>query len=354
MNTLGNIFYGNYCDKNNNLYVCEKCNFNCKQNSDMIRHLATAKHKRKFAENNFTGENKNYGSAKMYSCYCSKSFKTASGLWKHQKKCDFNDDPKFAVIDDHDTDYEKTNNIINNNKSTSISLSNDELTNIVLDIVKNSNELQKQNMELQKQNIELQKQMIDVCKNIQPTVSNTINQNNINQNNINQNNSNNKTFNLQFFLNETCKDAMNISEFIENISLQLGDLETLGHLGYVEGISKIIIKNLRALDVEKRPVHCSDIKREIMYVKDKDKWEKENDEKQKIKQVISAVVSKNIGLLPQFQKKYPECMNPESKKSDEYNQIIMEAMSGGATEVGIKNKEKIVRRIAKEVVIDKE
>jgi hypothetical protein len=142
---------------------------------------------------------------------------------------------------------------------------------------------------------------------------------------------------------------MNISEFIDNIKLQLCDLENIGKFGYVEGISNIIIKNLRALDVEKRPVHCSDIKREIMYVKDKDTWEKESDEKQKIKQVISSVVSKNLGLLPEFQKKYPQCMNSESNKSDEYNQIIMETMGGGE-----KNKEKIIRKIAKEVTIDKE
>jgi hypothetical protein len=142
---------------------------------------------------------------------------------------------------------------------------------------------------------------------------------------------------------------MNISEFIDNIKLQLSDLENIGKLGYVEGISNIIIKNLKALDVEKRPLHCSDIKREIMYVKDKDTWEKESDEKQKIKSVISSVVSKNLKLLPEFQKKYPQCMNSESHKSDEYNQIIMETMGGGE-----KNKEKIIRKIAKEVTIDKD
>jgi hypothetical protein len=141
---------------------------------------------------------------------------------------------------------------------------------------------------------------------------------------------------------------MNISEFIENISLQLSDLENMGKVGYVEGISNIIIKNLKALDVEKRPLHCSDVKREIMYVKDEDKWEKENDDKKKIKQVISSVVNKNIKLLPEFQKKYPECMKSESKKSDEYNLIIMEAMRNVD-----KNKEKIIKKIAKEVTIEK-
>ena len=344
MNVLGKVFYGDYCEKNVNVYNCEICTFKCKQNSDMIRHLSTAKHKRKIEENNFTDENKNYGASKMQSCVCNKTFKTISGLWKHQKKCEFNKDSKFTIIDDdtHNVNNNKNDNNDNNDKkSNSISLSNDELTNIVLDIVKS-------NQDLQKQNMELQKQMIEVCKNIQPNVSNTIN-----QNNINQTNSNNKTFNLQFFLNETCKDAMNLSEFIDNISLQLSDLETLGHLGYVEGISKIIIKNLKALDIEKRPVHCSDTKREIMYVKDQDKWEKENDEKKKIKQVISSVVSKNLGLLPEFQKKYPDCMKSDSKKSDEYNQIIMETM-GGVPGSGEKNKEKIIRKIAREVVIDKE
>ena len=203
-------------------------------------------------------------------------------------------------------------------------------------------------LEVIKSNQELQKQMFDVCKN---AYSNTVN--NINQNNIQHNNSHNKTFNLQFFLNETCKDAMNISEFIENISLQLSDLENVGKLGYVEGISKIIIQNLNALDVDKRPLHCSDIKREIMYVKDDDKWEKEPDDKQKIREVISSVVNKNICLLPEYQKKYPNCMNPQSKKSDEYNQIIMETMGGGI-DIGEKNKGKIIRKIAKEVIIDKE
>jgi hypothetical protein len=261
-------------------------------------------------------------------CSCGKEYNTVSGLWKHQQKCD-NNILKHKIenndIDDDVTHLDNDNTII----------SYHELHNIVLDIVKS-------NQELQKQNMELQKQMIDVCKNMQPLVSNT----------INQNNSHNKTFNLQFFLNETCKDAMNISEFIENISLQLSDLENIGKMGYIEGISNIIIQNLRALDVEKRPVHCSDVKREIMYVKDEDKWEKENEGKQKIKQVISAVASKNRNLLPEYKKKYPQCMDPQSKKSDEYNHLIMESLGIGN---GVENTQsKIIRKIAKEVVIEKE
>lgn len=114
-------------------------------------------------------------------------------------------------------------------------------------------------------------------------------------------------------MNETCKDAMNLSEFIDNIKLQLSDLESIGKLGYVEGISNIIIKSLNALDVKKRPLHCSDIKREIMYVKDEDEWQKEQDDKTRIKSVISSIVSKNLGLLPEFEKKYPDYLKPDSK-----------------------------------------
>ena len=303
--------------KNEKTFECKNCNFICSYICDWNRHILTDKHKRKLLETNCHDKN-DENEKKSHQCLCGKKYKAKSGLWKHQQKC-------TTELNNHDE--------LITNKEDIVML------------------LMKENNEFKNLLVEQNKMMMDMMKN---SVVNNTNINNINQNNINQTNSNNKTFNLQFFLNETCKDAMNISEFIENISLQLGDLETLGHLGYVEGISKIIIKNLKALDIEKRPLHCSDIKREIMYVKDQDKWEKEQSDKNKIKQVISAVVSKNIGLLPEFQKKYPECMNPESKKSDEYNQIIMEAMGGGATEVGIKNKEKIVRRIAKEVAIDKE
>jgi hypothetical protein len=291
-------------------FNCDICDYTCSFKRDWNRHILSAKHQNWANGNNLELKMpKNDHLQKSYhSCNCGKKYITQSGLWKHQKKCDGN------------LKFDLTNN--------------DNVTSMLFEVIKS--------------NQELQKQMFEVCK----TVQSTNNINTINQNNIQHTNSHNKTFNLQFFLNETCKDAMNISEFIDNIKLQLCDLENIGKLGYVEGISKIIIKNLNALDVEKRPVHCSDIKREIMYVKDEDTWEKESDEKQKIKEVISSVVSKNLKLLPEFQKKYPQCMNSESKKSDEYNQIIMETMGGGIG-CGEKNKEKIIRKIAKEVTIDK-
>jgi len=300
-------------------YVCEKCDFKCSYIRDWNRHIMRPKHQNIDFGNDFKKKpTKKAQVKKEHICLCGKEYNTMSGLWKHQKKC-------------------KNINSVNDNEKMDSPILYGELSNIVLDIVKT-------NHELQKQNIELQKQVLDICKNIQPSVNNTINNSNCNNNN---------TFNLQVFLNETCKDAMNLSEFIENISLQLSDLENMGKLGYVDGVSNIIIKSLNALDVTQRPVHCTDKKREIIYVKDDDEWQKEADDKKHIKSVISSIVSKNLQLLPDYENKYPECMNPESKKSDEYNKIIMETMGCGVNNNGEKNKEKIIRKIAKEVVIEK-
>jgi hypothetical protein len=157
------------------------------------------------------------------------------------------------------------------------------LTNLVLDVVK-------QNKELINQNQELTNKIVDICKT--GTQTNTISNSNIN--------SNNKTFNLQFFLNETCKNAMNLTDFVNSLQLQLSDLENVGKLGYVDGISSIIVKNLNALDETTRPIHCTDKKRETFYVKDEDKWEKDDDQKKKIKKVINKVAFKNQNLLAKF------------------------------------------------------
>jgi len=157
---------------------------------------------------------------------------------------------------------------------------------------------------------------------------------------------------LNVFLNETCKDAMNIMDFVDSLKLQLSDLESVGRLGFVEGISNIIVKNLKALDVCQRPVHCSDSKREVMYIKDEDKWEKENDDKLKLRKAIKRIANKNSKLLPEFKEQYPDCTKITSKYSDKYNKLIVEAMGGSGND-DFDNENKIIRKIAKEVVIDK-
>ena len=168
-------------------------------------------------------------------------------------------------------------------------------------------------MTLLNQNNQLQNQIIELCKENKSIITN----------NITNTNSHNKTFNLQVFLNETCKDAMNIMDFVDSIKLQLTDLEKFGKIGYVEGISNIIVKNLNSLDETKRPVHCTDTKREVMYIKDDDKWEKENENKQKMRKVIKHIAHKNSKLLNEFKAKYPDCGKSESRYSDKYDKLVM-------------------------------
>jgi hypothetical protein len=198
-------------------------------------------------------------------------------------------------------------------------------------------------MLLIKENSDLKNIVLDVCQKIQP-LNNTINSHNVN--------SNNKTFNLNVFLNEHCKDAMNITDFVDSLKLQLSDLESVGKLGFVNGISNIIVKNLNSLDETKRPIHCTDTKREVLYIKDEDKWEKENETNNKIRKVIKKIANKNSRLLPAFKDKYPDCNKSESKYSDQYNKLIIEAM-GGSGDNDLEKEDKIIRNIAKEVTIDK-
>jgi hypothetical protein len=165
-------------------------------------------------------------------------------------------------------------------------------------------------------------------------------------------NSHNKSFNLQFFLNETCKDAMNITDFVDSLKLQLSDLERVGELGYIEGISSIIVRNLKEMDVTQRPVHCMDKKRETIYIKDKDKWEKDED-KIKMHKLVKKVADKNARLLPKFKEKYPDYNKASSRTSDQYNKIIIESM-GGHGDNDFEKEEKIIKKVSKEVVVEKD
>jgi len=242
-------------------------------------------------------------------CGCGCEYKHRQGLWKHKKKCDIIKDAENAEIIE---------------KQSEIKM----LTELVKDVVK--------------QNQDLTNKLVDICKN---GTNNTI------TNNTNTN-SHNKTFNLQFFLNETCKDAMNIMDFVDSIKIQLSDLEKVGKIGFVEGISNIIVKNLNSLDENKRPVHCTDLKREVMYIKDEDKWEKENETNLKLRKAIKNVAHKNSKMLSEFRVKNPDCLKSTSKVSDQYNKLVFETM-GGKGDNDLEKEDKIIKNIAKEVTIDK-
>ena len=297
MELLGSDLVAKNGKKEINKYYCENCDYTCCKKYNWSKHLTTDKHKNATLET-ISGKKWQNSGTKFECKICNKLFVTTSGLWKHKKSCNLK---------------EITNEIT------------DEMSDKDLIIM-----LVKQNSEL-----------LEVIKN---GTHNT----NISYNN----NSHNKTFNLNVFLNETCKDAMNIMDFVESIKLQLSDLESIGRLGFVEGISNIITTNLKALDVTKRPVHCADNKREVLYVKDDNKWEKEDDQKKKIRKAIKRVATKNLCLLPKFKEAHPDCNRSSSRFSDQYNKIIIEAC-GGSGDNDAEKEDKIIRNIAKLVTIDK-
>jgi hypothetical protein len=154
------------------------------------------------------------------------------------------------------------------------------------------------------------------------------------------------------FLNETCKDAMNITEFIDSLNIQFKDFENVGKVGYIEGISSIIINNLKSMDITRRPIHCNDYKREITYIKDENKWKKENEDKNNLRKVIKKVASKNSRFLPEFKIIHPDCNRSTSKFSDQYNKLIIESM-GGSGDNDLEKEDKIITKILKEVTINK-
>ena len=293
--------------KTPDFFECKLCDFKCSKKCDYERHIMTPKHQNatEMLHNAtyFTPKN-----AENFVCdKCCKNFKHSSSLYRHKKNC--------PIIDNSENNQNIEQNIDKK----------DELINYLI-----------------KENQEFKNLILEIVK--KDTITN-------NNNNIN-NNSHNKTFNLNFFLNETCKDAMNIMDFVDSLKLQLSDLENLGKLGYVDGISKIIVQNLKSLDETKRPVHCTDSKREVMYVKDDNKWEKENENKQKMRKVIKHVTHKNSKLLKEFKSKYPGCEKSDSKYSDKYDKLIIEAM-GGKGDNDLEKEDKIIRNIAKVVIIDK-
>jgi hypothetical protein len=305
----------------NACYFCEFCKFNTDNKTDYNRHILTPKHSNnKILINN---SNTNTEKTHIFKCYCGREYKYQSGLSAHKRVC---------------ANYNDTNN---SNKNMNIKFP--EITSeMILNVIQQNQEFKELIVKQNKENQELQKQILEVCKN---------GTNNTNMNN--NNNNNNKTFNLQLFLNEECKDALNIAEFVSSIKIQLEDLETTGRLGYVEGVSRIINKNLNDLDQTKRPIHCSDVKREVLYVKNEDQWIKENETKPIITKAIRQITNENIKQISEWRKKYPDCIDSDSNKNDQYLNIVSNAMSGTTVEEQSRNNEKIISKVAKEVVIEK-
>ena len=291
--------------KNSSNFYCDICDFvTCKKN-DFLRHEQTQKHIR----NNLATFSNNSATEKTLICeFCNKTYKDRTGLWRHKKLCNAHENKVLLDEPPQINELDELKGFMNY---------------------------------LMKENSEMKSMMMEVIKN--GTTQNSHNT---------TTNSHNKAFNLNFFLNETCKDAMNITDFVESIKLQLSDLEKVGELGYVEGISNIIVKNLKDLDVTQRPVHCTDKKRETMYIKDEDKWEKD-EERKKMHKLVRRVADKNARMLPKFKEAHPDCLKSSSRYSDQYNKIIMEAM-GGRGDDDFEKEEKIIKRVSKEVIVEKD
>ena len=308
-----------------NTFHCEICNFNTYNKTNYDKHILTSKHKKNISR----GANQS-----TYICeYCDKEYIHYNALWKHKKKCEF----------------------INNEETNK--LQNTLITNMItpkmfLDILNQSKELQNvlieqtkelQNKLLEKENIVIdqQKQLIEMAK--KPSMVNS-----------NNNNNNNNHFNLNFFLNETCKNAMNIQDFISSIKLTTQDFETTGRIGFVDGISRIFINELKRLEVERRPLHCTDVKRETVYVKDNDMWEKENQEKKKLKWAINSIAQLNLNQVQEWQQEYPECKENNTTANTRFNEMAMVALGGFGDEQETKFREKIMKNVLREIVVSKD
>ena len=276
-------------------FYCEKCEYKTNKKSSYDVHLLSIKHNSTILL---------LPTCKTYSCStCSKPFNDRAGLWRHGKKKCVKIEPP---IDTKQND-----------------------TKLLTDAV----------MKLIEQNSELTKQLIELSKTNTPT--------NVTTNNVNN------SFNLNVYLNETCKEALNINEFVDSLVLNINDLENTARIGYANGISKIFLTGIQKLEVCKRPIHCSDMKRNTLYIKSENKWVKETDDKPILTRAIKKVANKNIQNIFEWQKRNPEYRDPESKQNDRYNKLLCETMSGSSDEEQLKNYEKIVSNITKEVFIEK-
>jgi hypothetical protein len=323
-------------------FCCELCNYNTSSKKDYNKHLLTLKHKKK---RNETFETKKIPKKEKqtYSCpLCSRDFTNRSSLWRHKKICDYVDEPfeKESFKEEEEETNSDVSNMITPDVVLELLKQNQEFKTL---LVEQQNELLKQQQENQKQqeeNMKLQNQLLEAVKEGK-TINNT----------TNNTNCNNK-FNLNFFLNEQCKNAMNISEFIDNMVLSVDDLKNTGKLGYIDGITKIFTDKLKELDAFNRPMHCTDLKRETLYIKNNDEWSKDTEDKRKIKTAIECVANKNLNNLDNWKEENPNHVIMDSKEDKEFVEIMTNSLGGMGSDRE-KNKQKIIKNVLKEVIIDK-
>jgi hypothetical protein len=301
------------------IFECKICNFKSTNRKDYKRHLTTKKHKINisFEDDNTYENSDDYDDCddRDYSCKCGKVYNSRQGLWKHKVSC--------SLYVDSSTELQL--------KEPSNSKMKDD--NKVVELL-----------------IEQNKQLMEIVRTSNSSTG-TINNTNNNSNNT-TNNTNNNQFNLNIFLKEDCKDAMNLMDFVNSLDYRLEDVERIGRIGYAEAISKMMIEGLKGIDVKRRPIHCSDVKRESMYVKDDNEWTKDTGST-RLKKAIKYVGHNNLGTLQTWKDHNPGHEKSEGYKSETYLNMCTKTMDGLIDEDESKFK-KIMKKLASETAIDKE
>jgi hypothetical protein len=308
--------------ENRKAYYCENCNYTTANKKDFHKHENTNKHKKNvtFSVTNVTNPLGN--NSKQYCCgVCDENFKNRMSLSRHKKQCEKNGDLP----------------LVSNSRLTSNQ-------DVVLQLIQQNKELQDVLREQSKAIMDQNSKLIEMSSKSNTTLI---------QNNTTNNTTNHNSFNLNVFLNEQCKDAISITDFVDSLNLNVADLEATGKLGYVLGISRIFINKLKELDVFERPLHCTDYKRETVYIKNQDSWEKDNPEKTKLKNIVNRIARKNLEQLPAWQAENPDYVTLDTPENNEFMKISMSSLGGYTAEEENKQLDKIMRNVLKEVTVDK-
>ena len=334
-------------------YNCECCNYNTSYKKDYNKHILTAKHKKlEDLTKNRTNLTNNISSVEFICNNCNKKYISRVGLWYHKNKNYCHKETREHIIP------EEAQSIIQGTKVNGGP--SDIPIELVLEVIKQSKEVQNVLIE---QNKELQKQLLEHSNKLLEKDNQLLEQNDKHHKqileiakkpNVINNNSNNKTsFNLQFFLNETCKDAMNIVDFVNSLQLTNNDFETTGKLGFVNGISRIFINKLKKMEVIQRPLHCTDMKRETVYIKDNDTWEKDNEEKKKLNWAVNRIAQLNLNQIQQWQEQYPDCVKNNTPANEKFTELALVALGGRGEDEIMKFNDKIMKNVLKEVILSR-
>ena len=298
--------------KNAKKYTCDNCNFKCSKKSNYNNHILTAKHQM-MTNDDINDDNKMPENATAFTCDCGKKYKYRQGLSVHKQKCTYKmPENATAYVNEFEEETPEPTG----------------LHSIIGTLVK-------ENQDFKQLLIEQNSQIMELAKNSQTINNNTTN-------------NNNTQFNLNFFLNDTCKDAMNITDFLGNLDVQIDEIEYIGHHGYVNGMTKMIMERLKGMDITKRPIHCTDIKRETMYIKDKDEWSKDTEELTKLRKILNRVTMNNCRTVPKWKSAHPDCEIMETR-NNEFCYKMMRLMLGDVEDAQIKLDNKIIKTMAKDL-----